>query len=74
MRQEPCRDCEATDYVRGRMIKTRVGVWPTRFLEIETTNRHHVALRGIGTLTRKTHLRLADGPPPAPRWGFPQRQ
>ena len=35
-----------------RMMKTRVGVWPTRFLEIETTNRHHVALRGIGTLTR----------------------
>ena len=39
-----------TDYVRGRMMKTQVIVWPTGVLEIETTNRHQMATRWIETL------------------------
>ncbi len=49
-----------TDYVRGRMMKTRVRVWPTGVIEIETTNRHQMALRWIDTLKGKRHLRLAS--------------
>lgn len=54
-----------TDYVRGRMMKTRVRVWPTGVVEVETTNRHQMATRWIETLKGKKHLRIvsADAPP-----------
>lgn len=53
-----------TDYVRGRMMKTRVMVWPTGVVEIETTNRHQMATRWIETLKGKKHLRLVSGDAP----------
>jgi len=57
------------DYVRGRMMKTRVTVWPTGVAEIQTTNRHQMASRWINTLKGKKHLRLASGgtTPSSPR-------
>ena len=57
-----------TDYLRGRMMKTRVMVWPTGIVEIETTNRHQMASRWIETLKGKKHLRLvSDDTTPPPR-------
>jgi len=53
--------CLDTDYVRGRMMKTRMMIWPTGVAEIETTNRHQMASRWIATLKGKKHLRLASG-------------
>jgi len=53
--------CLDTDYVRGRMMKTRMMVWPTGVVEIQTTNRHQMASRWIETLKGKRHLRLASG-------------
>jgi hypothetical protein len=50
--------CLGTDYVRGRMMKTRVTVWTTGVVEIETTNRHQMASRWVDTLKGKKHLRL----------------
>jgi len=50
--------CLDTDYVRGRMMKTRVAVWPTGIVEIETRNRHQMATGWIETLKGKKHLRL----------------
>jgi len=54
--------CLDTDYVRGRMMKTRVTVWPTGVVEIEIRGRHQMASRWIETLKGKKHLRLvSDG-------------
>lgn len=53
-RGTPCLD---TDYVRGRMMKTRVTVWPTGVVEIQTTNRHQMASRWVETRKGKTHPR-----------------
>jgi len=53
--------CLDTDYVRGRMMKTRMMIWPTGVAEIETTNRHQMASRWIATIKGKKHLRLASG-------------
>ena len=53
-----------TDYVRGRMMKTRIRVWPTGVVEIDTTNRHQMATRWIETLKGKKHLRLIGGNDP----------
>ena len=50
--------CLDTDYVRGRMMKTRIAVWPTGIVEIDTRNRHQMATRWIETLKGKKHLRL----------------
>jgi hypothetical protein len=50
-----------TDYVRGRMMKTRMMIWRTGIAEIETTNRHQMASRWIATIRGKKHLRLASG-------------
>lgn len=50
-----------TDYVRGRMMKTRVMVWPNGLVEIRTTNRHQMATRWVETLKGKKHLRLVSG-------------
>ena len=54
----------ATDYVRGRMMKTEVTVWPNGIVEIQTVNRHQMASRWIGTLKGKKHLRLVAGEGP----------
>ena len=55
-----------TDYVRGRMMKTSVTVWPTGLVEIRTVNRHQMASRWIDLLKGKKHLRLVSGgSPPA---------
>lgn len=53
------------DYVRGRMMKTRVTVSPTGVVDIQTTNRHQMASRWINTLKGKKHLRLASGGTPS---------
>jgi hypothetical protein len=53
--------CLDTDYVRGRMMKTRIAVWPTGIVEIDTRNRHQMATRWIETLRGKKHLRLVAG-------------
>jgi hypothetical protein len=53
--------CLDIDYVRGRMMKTRMMIWPTGIVEIDTTNRHQMATRWIETLKGKKHLRLASG-------------
>jgi hypothetical protein len=50
-----------TDYVRGRMMKTRMRIWQTGVAEIETTNRHQMASRWIAMLKGKKHLSLASG-------------
>jgi len=49
--------CLDTDYVRGRMMKTRVTVWPTGVVEIQTTNRHQMASRWVETRKGKKHPR-----------------
>ena len=55
-----------TDYVRGRMMKTSVTVWPTGVVEVRTVNRHQMASRWIDLLKGKKHLRLVSGgSPPA---------
>jgi hypothetical protein len=47
-----------TDYVRGRLMKTRVTVADNGKLVVETRNRHEMALRWLGTLKGRRHLRL----------------
>ena len=55
-----------TDYVRGRMMKTSVTVWPTGVVEIRTVNRHQMASRWIDLLKGKKRPRLVSGgSPPA---------
>ena len=54
-----------TDYVRGRMMKTSVTVWPSGIVEIETINRHQMASRWIDTLKGKKHLQLVSSRAPA---------
>ncbi|MFQ5972669.1 MAG: hypothetical protein ACE5Q3_10070 [Alphaproteobacteria bacterium] len=56
-----------TDYVRGRMMKTRVTVWPTGVVEIQTTNRHQMASRWVETLKGKKHLRVVSAGSSPPR-------
>ena len=56
-----------TDYVRGRMMKTSVTVWPTGLVEIRTINRHQMASRWIDLLKGKKHLRLVSGGSPPSR-------
>jgi len=58
--------CLDTDYVRGRMMKTHIRVWPTGIVEIDTIGRHQMATRWIQLLKGKKHLRLVGGGgPPA---------
>ena len=58
--------CLDADYVRGRMMKTRVTVWPTGVVEIQTTNRHQMASRWVETLKGKKHLRVVSGETTSP--------
>lgn len=53
--------CLDTDYVRGRMMKTRIRIQPTGVVEIITVNRHQMATRWIELLRGRTHLRLVEG-------------
>ena len=72
---DPCRHLHFTggtlqldtDYVRGRMMKTSVTVWPTGLVEIRTINRHQMASRWIDLLRGKKHLRLVSGGSSPPR-------
>jgi hypothetical protein len=59
--------CLDADSVRGRMMKTRVTLWPNGVVEIQTTNRHQMASRWIGTIKGKKHLRLASADTPYSR-------
>jgi hypothetical protein len=59
--------CLDTDYVRGRMMKTRVTVWPNGVAKIQTTNRHQMASRWVGTIKGKKHPHLASADTPSPR-------
>jgi hypothetical protein len=43
------------------MMKTRMMIWQTGGVEIDTTNRHQMATRRIETLKGKKHMRLATG-------------
>lgn len=52
-----------TDYVRGRMMKTSVSVRPDGRFTIETRNRHRMALRWLGALKGKKHIRLVVSSP-----------
>jgi hypothetical protein len=52
--------CLDTDYVRGRMMKTQIRVWPTGIAEIDTINRHQMATRWVELLKGKKHLRFVD--------------
>jgi hypothetical protein len=49
------------DYVRGRMMKTRVTVGPDGRFAVETRNRHEMAVRWLRALKGKKHLRLVEG-------------
>jgi hypothetical protein len=55
--------CLDTDYVRGRMMKTHIRIWPTGIVEIDTNNRHQMATRWVELLKGKKHLRLVDDGP-----------
>ncbi len=47
------------DYVRGRMMKTRVTIGSDGSFVIETRNRHEMALRWLDQIRGKKHIRLA---------------
>lgn len=47
------------DYVRGRMMKTTVSVDAQGRMTVEARNRHEMALRWLGSLKGRKHLRLA---------------
>jgi hypothetical protein len=49
------------DYVRGRMMKTRVTVGPDGRFVVETRNRHEMAVRWLRALKGKKHHRLVEG-------------
>jgi hypothetical protein len=59
------------DYVRGRMMKTRIVIGSNGRFTVETGNRHEMALRWLDRLRGKKHIRLVaerpagqdDGPP-----------
>jgi len=55
------------DYVRGRMMKTRITVEPGGRVVVETRNRHEMARRWLDTLKGRRHVRLVvdrrDGEP-----------
>ncbi len=57
------------DYVRGRMMKTRVTVGHDGKFVVETKNRHEMAVRWLRALKGKKHIRLVErtGTPPTPR-------
>ena len=48
------------DYVRGRMMKTRVRVRPDGALLISTLHRHGAASRWIDAIQGRSHLRLVE--------------
>jgi len=52
------------DYVRGRMMKTRVRVRPDGAVLISTLHRHTAASRWIDAVQGRSHLRLVDDPDP----------
>ena len=56
--------CE-TDYVRGRMMKTAVTVFPDGRFTLTTTNRGEAASRWVAQIQRKKVLR------PVPAAGEP---
>jgi hypothetical protein len=53
--------CLDTGYVRGRMMKTHIRVWPTGIVEIDTINRHQMATRWVELFKGKKHLGLVGG-------------
>ena len=46
------------DYVRGRMMKTRIVIGSNGRFTVETGNRHEMALRWLDRLRGKKHIRL----------------
>lgn len=50
------------DYVRGRMMKTRVRVRPDGAVLISTLHRHGAATRWIDAIQGRSHLRLVEDP------------
>jgi len=49
------------DYVRGRMMKTRVRVRPDGGILVSTRHRHAAARRWIDAIQGRHHLRLVEG-------------
>jgi len=54
------RLCFDADYVRGRCLKTTVGVSSDGVVRVETMNRGEAALRWIDKLKGKKYLRAAE--------------
>jgi hypothetical protein len=50
------------DYLRGRCIKTEVGVWRDGRVRLETVNRGQAATRWVDRLRGKSALTLVKGP------------
>lgn len=50
------------DYVRGRMLKTRVRVHPDGAVLISTLHRHGAASRWIDAIQGRSHLQLVEDP------------
>jgi len=50
------------DYVRGRMMKTRIRVRPDGAVLLSTLNRHGSAGRWIDAVQGRSHLRLVEDP------------
>ena len=59
------------DYVRGRMMKTRIVVGSTGRFTVETSNRHELALRWLDRLRGKKHIRLVAERPAGQDDGLP---
>lgn len=52
--------CLDTDYVRGRMMKTHIRVWPTGIVEFDRSTA--IRWRHVGRAAQgQKHLRLAGG-------------
>lgn len=52
------------DYVRGRMMKTRVRVRPDGSVLVSTLHRHAAASRWVDSIQGRSHLRLVKGDRP----------
>jgi hypothetical protein len=63
LRLEPGGIVFDSDYVRGRMMKTRVTVEPGGKMVVETRNRHEMAVRWLRTIKGKKHLQLVEDSP-----------
>ena len=51
-----------SDYVRRRMMKTRVTIGPDGKMVVEARNRHEMALRWLTAIRRKKHIQLIQSP------------